>query len=240
MLDCELKTVTVHSYDSRQFLTPTKLCAPALRAVHLHALHTTVHPPPLLADCEMSSPTPPWVLHMLRDLVERRKTVEIIAGLISHAGYDCTPRQVKRWKLKHKLSARWDGDDQALDGIVEALRREDELGANEGYRWCHSVVNQRLPAGKSVGAARVCQAQRRTDPAGVALRKRIVEKQLQRRVYVADYYGQSDHIDLECKVIVGNRVRIYIYGQVLRARLEPRLAAVARKQMCTSPLEFLH
>ena len=81
---------------------------------------------------------------------------------------------MKRWKLKHKLSARWDGDDQALDGIVEALRREDELGANEGYRWCHSVVNQRLPTGKSVGAARVCQAQRRTDPAGVALRKRIV------------------------------------------------------------------
>ena len=177
-----------------------------------------------------SQPTPAWVLGMVRDLVARRKPVHIIAGLITHAGFDCNPRQVKRWKEKHGIGTLWRGDDAALDQVVTDLHADDELGVNEGYRWAHSVVSDRLPPGLSVGAARVRKAMRRADPAAVDQRKKMVEKRLQRRIYVAHYYGQSDHVDFECKAKVG-KVRLYIYGQVRSPQTNTDIAS-ARTHAC--------
>jgi len=88
---------------------------------------------------------------------------------------------------------------------------DDELGDEEGYRWIASVVNRAIPGPESVGVQRIAKSLRRVMPAKVDERKVIVEKHLQRRVYVADYYGQRAHIDLQCKLQFGD-VRMYIYG----------------------------
>ena len=74
-------------------------------------------------------------------------------------------------------------------------------------------------------------------PAAVDERNKIVEKRMQRRIYVADYSDQRDHIDLECKLIFG-RVRLYIYGQVCAPPAAPA-AAPARASCCRRSVSHL-
>jgi|TARA_B110000046_G_scaffold119755_1_gene126435 hypothetical protein len=158
-----------------------------------------------------SDPTPVWVLQKTRELVARATPAHIIAGIITAAGYPANARQVRRWKEKHGIKSQWAGDDGQLDQIMQQLRDDDELGEQEGYRWVHSVVNAAIPGDERVGEKRVRAAVKRAMPAAVAARNDIIETRLQRRVYVADYAGQNDHLDLECKIIVGS-VRMYIFG----------------------------
>lgn len=169
----------------------------------------------------MAPPVPSWVIHKVQELVARATPVPIIAGQLVAMGYPCTARSVKRWKVKHGIRQTWRGDDVALDAVVQRLRDDDELGAEEGYRWVQSVVNDAIPGSERVGAARVRKAIKRAMPAAVNEREKIVEKQLQRRIYIADYRGQRHHIDLECKLQFGP-VRIYIFGLV-RAPAYPTL-----------------
>uniref|UniRef100_A0A7S3AF98 Integrase core domain-containing protein n=1 Tax=Haptolina ericina TaxID=156174 RepID=A0A7S3AF98_9EUKA len=161
----------------------------------------------------MASAAPPrWVIDKVRELVANAVPGPIIAEQITSAGYQTTVRQVKRWKEKNNIVQNWRGDDAALDQVVQRLRDDDELGAEEGYRWVQSVVNSAIDGQARVGEKRVRAAIRRAMPAAVDERNKIVEKRMQRRIYVADYADQRDHIDLECKLIFG-RVRLYIYGQ---------------------------
>lgn len=173
-------------------------------------------------------PPPAWAIAKVRELVAEGDTPEFIAEHLHDLGLTCTPRQVRRWKEVHGIKRQWAGGDAALDGIVQQLVASDELGDEEGYRWVHSIVNEHIPGHERVGCERVRRSLKRVMPAQVDARKAIVEKTLQRRVYVADYYGERTHIDLECKLIFGS-VRLYIYGHVRSAtatRRAPRPAAV--------------
>ena len=156
---------------------------------------------------------PAWVIDKLRERVAEGDTLSIIVQLFAEHNFSCTARQLDRWKVKHKIRRQWQGSDAALDAIVRQLIADDELGEDEGYRWVHSVVNTRIPGGLCVGRNRVQASLRRVVPALVDARKNAVERQLQRRVYVADYFMQRSHIDLMCKLIFGH-VRLYVYGHV--------------------------
>ena len=166
----------------------------------------------------MESP-PAWVLAKLRQLVAEGDTVQLITEHLASLNFSCTVRQVRRWKEKHNIRRVWAGSDAALDSVVQQLVVNEEFGDEEGYRWVASVVNRAIPGPRSVGVNRVCKSLRRLLPAKVDARKAIVEKRLQRRVYVADYYGQRAHIDLQCKLQFGD-TKLYIYGHVCR-RLRP-------------------
>ena len=168
----------------------------------------------------MAAP-PAWVIAKLRQLVAEGDSVPLIVEHLSSLNFSCTERQVRRWKEKHGIRRVWEGSDAALDSVVHQLAVNEEFGDEEGYRWVASVVNRAIPGPRSVGVARVCKSLRRVMPAKVDARKAIVEKRLQRRVYVADYYGQRAHIDLECKLQFGG-TKLYIYGHVCR-RLCPSL-----------------
>ena len=80
-------------------------------------------------------------------------------------------------------------------------------------RWVASEVNKRV-APQRVGEKRVLRALRRVDPAGVASRKKLVERRLIRRVYSMQYYLQAGHIDYNCKATLPGGVRLYTYGHV--------------------------
>ena len=167
-------------------------------------------------------PPPAWVLAKLRQLVAQGDMALLIAEHLQYLKFSCTVRQVRRWKVQHGIRRVWAGTDLALDGVVQQLVADDELGDEEGYRWIASVVNRAIPGPESVGVQRIAKSLRRVMPAKVDERKAIVEKHLQRRVYVADYYGQRAHIDLQCKLQFGD-VRMYIYGHVC---LRPPRAAL--------------
>ena len=64
------------------------------------------------------------------------------------------------------------------------------------------------------GEKRVLRALRRVAPAGVASRKKLVERRLIRRVYAMQYYLQAGHIDYNCKATLPGGVRLYTYGHV--------------------------
>ena len=152
----------------------------------------------------------------IRELVADGVTVPLIVEHLQDLNFTCTERQVRRWKQTNGIRRQWTGTDADLDAVVQQLVADDELGDEEGYRWVTSTVNEAIPGPQAVGVDRVRRSLRRVLPAKVDARKAIVEKQLQRRIYVADYYGQRAHIDLECKLIFG-AVRLYIYGHVRRA-----------------------
>ena len=103
-----------------------------------------------------SDPTPVWVLQKTRELVARATPAHIIAGIITAAGYPANARQVRRWKEKHGTRQTWRGDDAALDNVVQQLRDDDELGAEEGYRSVQPVVNDAIA---SWGRPRAARAQ---------------------------------------------------------------------------------
>ena len=105
----------------------------------------------------------------------------------------------------------WPGSDAELDALLEKLDSEGKLGKNEGYRWIQSRVNT-MTAPQMVGEQRVCTALRRLKPDDVKQREAIVKKRMSRRVYVANHYGQADHIDLNCKLTFGH-VHLNIYAQ---------------------------
>ena len=124
---------------------------------------------------------------MLKQLLAEGKDVPRIAGLITDAGYDCSERQIHRWKLRHGLRQFWRGSDAQLDAVVQTLQSNDELGPKEGHAWLHAVVNAEIPNGQRVGRGRFCASLRRCDPAGADARKEMVKARTTRRVYVADY-----------------------------------------------------
>ena len=161
----------------------------------------------------MASPAP-WVLDKLAELVKDGLNCENAAAQLRLLGVSATPRQVRRWKEKHKiLRGQRAVSDGELDAAVTQLHAAGELGDDEGYRWVHSIVNQRL-APRSVGEKRVCKSLRRLFPAAVEERKQIVEKRLIRRVYTAHYYGQASHHDLNCKATLPGGVKLFIFANV--------------------------
>ena len=97
-----------------------------------------------------------WVIALLKELSAEGKDNLRCASLITDAGYDCSARQVHRWKVKRGIRRIWRGDDQALDGIIARLKANDELGPLEGHSWVHSVVNDAIPGAERVGRNRVC------------------------------------------------------------------------------------
>lgn len=64
----------------------------------------------------------------MRELVAEGDTPELISEHLHDLGLQCTPRQVRRWKVVHKIRRQWAGGDAALDGIVQQLVANDELG----------------------------------------------------------------------------------------------------------------
>ena len=165
----------------------------------------------------MPAPPPAWVIAYVREFAsEHGDTAELIIQGLAARGVNATKAQIHRWKVKYHIRKQWYGTDDELDAILRRLHADGELGSKEGYKWVHSVVNQQLQKGEGlVGRARVQRAMARCFPAQVEARKAMVEKRLQRRLYVAHYYGQSYHLDPECKLQFGV-VRLYIFGLVRR------------------------
>ena len=95
-------------------------------------------------------PPPAWVITLLKKLLAEGKDKKRAAALITAAGHPCTPRQVKRWKATHGLRQVWRGTNAQLDRIVQQLHNNDELGAEEGHAWLHSVVNEAIGGGERV------------------------------------------------------------------------------------------
>ena len=91
----------------------------------------------------MAAPTPDWVIRKVREYAERATPVSVIAELVTAAGFQCTPRQVRRWKEKHRIRWVWGGTDAELDQVVQQLRDDGELGAQASVCQC-DALNVRL------------------------------------------------------------------------------------------------
>ena len=103
-----------------------------------------------------SDPTPVWVLQKTRELVARATPANIIAGIITAAGYPATERQVRRWKVKHGINdqvtvgrQRWTaGPNYAA---AAGRRRAGGAGGLPVGAFEHSVVNEAVPGDERVG-----------------------------------------------------------------------------------------
>ena len=156
---------------------------------------------------------PPWVLAAVADMTADGLQPRYIVSQLQARGYVVSTRQLKRWKEKKMVPRRrWTGSDAALDAWLRNLLAAGEITDNEGFRWVHGYLNNKL-APLRIGKDRVQRALLRVAPAAVDARKQIVKKRLLRRVYTAPYYGFADHIDYNCKLTFGP-VHLYIYGQV--------------------------
>ena len=81
----------------------------------------------------MAGPAP-WVLNKLAELVKDGLNCENAAAQLRLLGVSATPRQVRRWKEKHKiLRGRRAVSDGELDAAVTQLHAAGELGDDEGY-----------------------------------------------------------------------------------------------------------
>ena len=158
-------------------------------------------------------PPPPWVLDKLRELVEDGLTVPLCAAQLDALGHPCTPRQVRRWKAQLSVRRFAKLSDAQLDVVVQRVRDEGGAGAREGYRWIQSAINEQLKPLR-VGRDRIRKSLLRLAPEEVAERRSAVEKRIIRRVYVADYYGQSGHLDFNCKATLPGGIKLYTYGHV--------------------------
>lgn len=175
----------------------------------------------------MPPPPPPWVAGALREMLADGLSVSDCAQQITARGHPFTARQAKRLKKKLGITQQWTGDDAALDALVDSFRKDGSFGPDEGYRWVHEQINKRV-APQRVGRDRVCNSIARLMKDWVDERKEIAKKRLIRRVYAAPYYLHVDHIDLNCKLTFSGGVKLYIYGQVSRARASSRHSRIAR------------
>ena len=161
-------------------------------------------------------------LAALRKLVADGLPNAICGEQLRYHGHQVTDRQIKRWREKH-VKKLWRGSDADLDAIVQRLLAQRELGADEGYRWVHSVILKEV-APLRVGEKRVAAAIRRAQPAQVQARLAIVEKRLVRRQHHYRYYGEVAATDLNCKVTLGS-VKLLIFGLVCPPPSPPRPSA---------------
>jgi hypothetical protein len=182
-------------------------------------------------------PPPPWVIGKVREMVADGLTVPLIAGQLTALGHPCTPRQVKRWKSAHGVRQIAKVSDASLDAVIRQLRADGVAGPTEGYRWVHSSVEKAI--GKKVGETRVRKALLRVAPQDVEGRKRLIERRLIRRVYSADYYLQSGHIDFNCKATLPGGVKLYSYGHV-RDETPPYSVCLCTAPHCLLTLTRLH
>ena len=159
----------------------------------------------------MAAGPPAWVIGKLRELVRDGLTGPLCAQQISALGFQCSVRQIKLWMSKHGIRRFSRLSNGELDAIIQRVRANGGAGEREGHRWIHSAINAQL-APLRVGRDRVQKALVRLFPEEVAERRRAVEKRLIRRVYVADYYLQSGHLDYNCKCTLPGGIKLYTYG----------------------------
>lgn len=171
----------------------------------------------------MGKPSPATVAELRRLTTLGLTSTQAAEQLRSSGVNDATERAVRRWKTANGIKKVWRrgvvggagggttaADDHQLDVIVAALIYDEKIGPDEGYRWVAAVVNEKL-APLRVSAERVGRSLKRVVPALVAKRIKIVEKRMQRRMYVAQFFRQSGHIDGHMKARFGS-VQLPIFG----------------------------
>ena len=65
-----------------------------------------------------AGPPPAWVLARIREYIADGLKTPAIAAQLSHNGYPCTWRQVKRWRFHDRsMHQIWQGSDAQLDAL---------------------------------------------------------------------------------------------------------------------------